>query len=279
MRSGSAAQLKALTVGFHPKALIKELAEGLLAHYADKPLVDAYDVYQHLMDYWSETMQDDCYLVSADGWKAETRRMLVKNAKGKEVDRGWVCELVPKALVVARYFAKEQAGIDALQVQLDGLGAELAVLEEEHGGDDGLFAELDKVNRANVTVRLREIKADKDAKEERAALTAWLELSEKEAGIKAALKEAEAALDTAAYAKYPTLSQDEVKVLVVDDKWLNVVGAAVHGEMDRISQGLTHRVKVLAERYATPLPALVDEVDVLAARVDEHLKKMGIVWK
>ena len=34
-----------------------------------------------------------------------------------------------------------------------------------------------------------------------------------------------------------------------------------------------------AERYATPLPQLLDEVATLAARVDEHLKKMGAVWK
>ena len=66
--------------------------------------------------------------------------------------------------------------------------------------------------------------------------------------------------------------------LVVDDKWLSAVGAATHGEMDRISQALTQRVKELAERYATPLPLLNDEVEMLAARVDEHLKKMGVVW-
>jgi len=82
------------------------LAEDLLAHYADKPLIDPYDVYQHLMDYWAETMQDDCYLIAADGWKAET--YFDKDKKGKK--KGWNCDLVPKALIVARYFGIEQAG-------------------------------------------------------------------------------------------------------------------------------------------------------------------------
>ena len=78
----------------------------------DKPLIDKYDVYQHLMDYWAETMQDDCYLIAADGWKAETYRVIEKDKKGKEKDKGWACDLVPKALIVARYFAKEQEAID-----------------------------------------------------------------------------------------------------------------------------------------------------------------------
>ena len=81
--------------------------EDLLAHYTGKPLIDPYDIYQHLMDYWAESMQDDCYLIAADGWKAETYRIVEKDKKGKEKDKGWACDLVPKELIVARYFAGE----------------------------------------------------------------------------------------------------------------------------------------------------------------------------
>ena len=80
-RETSAATLKALKAGCHPKQVIVALAEGLLAHYANKPLIDPYDIYQHLMDYWAETMQDDCYLIAADGWKAETSRIIEKDKK------------------------------------------------------------------------------------------------------------------------------------------------------------------------------------------------------
>ncbi len=130
----------------------------------------AYDVYQHLMDYWAETMQDDCYLIAADGWKAETYRIIEKDKKGKEKDKGWTCDLIPKALIVARYFAKEQAAIDQLAAELEGVTARLTELEEEHGGEEGAFADLDKVNKANVAARLKEIKGDKDAKDEAAVL-------------------------------------------------------------------------------------------------------------
>ena len=97
--------------------------------------------------------------------------------------------------------------------------------------------------------------------------------------MKAKVKETDEALDKLAHDKYPQLSVDEIKALVVDDKWLATLAASVHGELDRVSQTLTGRVRELAERYATPLPKITDEVETLATRVDEHLKKMGASWK
>jgi type I restriction enzyme M protein len=273
------ATLKALQAGCHPKEVIAALAEGLLAHYAGKPLIDAYDVYQHLMDYWAESMQDDVYLVAADGWKAETTRIIEKDKKGKEKDKGWTCYLVPKALIVGRYFDKEQAAIDQLAAEQEGATARLTEMEEEHGGEDGAFADFDKVNKGNVAARLKEIAGDEDAKEEAAVLNDWLKLNSEEADLKKRLKVAEAALDAQAYARYPKLTEAEIKKLVVDDKWLAALDAVIHGEMDRVSQQLTQRVKELAERYETPLPQMVSRVAELEARVNRHLGTMGFLWK
>src|SRR5207302_1531076 len=183
-RETSAATLKALQAGCHPKEVIAALAEGLLAHYAGRPLIDPYDVYQHLMDYWSETMQDDCYLIAADGWKAETTRVIEKDKKGREKDKGWTCDLIPKALIVARYFATEQAAIDQIAAELEGATASLVEMEDEHGGEDGAFADFDKVNKASVAARLKEIQGDTEAKDEAAVLTDWLELNDKEADLR-----------------------------------------------------------------------------------------------
>jgi len=275
-RQTSVATLKALQAGCLPKEVVAALAEGLLAHYAGKPLIDPYDVYQHLMDYWAETMQDDCYLIAGGGWKAETTRIIEKDKKGKEKDKGWTCDLIPKALIVARYFAKEQAAIDQLAAKLAGVTARLTEMEEEHGGEDGAFADFDKVNKANVTAQLKEIKDDKDAKDEVMVLNDWLKLNREESDLKKRLKEAEAALDAQAYAKYPKLTESEIKTLVVDDKWLVALDVAIHGEMDRVSQQLTHRVRELAERYETPLPQMVSYVAELEAKVNRHLQTMGL---
>jgi type I restriction enzyme M protein len=279
----TAKTLRKLKTDCHPKEVLVTLSEDLLAHYIGQPLIDTYDVYQHLMDYWAETMQDDCYLIAADGWKAETYRVIeTKKGKdgkpGKQVDKGWTCDLIPKTLIVARYFAKEQEAIDQLVVDLDGVTARLSEMEEEQGGEESAFSELDKVNKANVTSRLKEIEGDKDAKDEAAVLNGWLKLNSDEADIKKFLKEAEAALDAKSYAKYPKLTEFEIKALVVDDKWLAAINAAIHGEMDRISQALTQRVKELAERYETPLPQMVARVAELEANVNRHLKRMGFSW-
>jgi type I restriction enzyme M protein len=273
-RKSTAVKLKALKPGFHPKALIVELSEDLLAHYAGKPLIDQYDVYQHLMDYWAGTMQDDCYLIAADGWKAETTRLLVKNKNGKELDKGWTCDLVPKSLIVARYFAAEQAAITALEAELEGIAAEITDMEEEHGGDEGVFAELDKVNRANVAARLKEARGDENTEDEAALLYAWLKLSDRDAALERSIKEGEADLDAKAYAKYPTLTEAEIQTLVVDDKWFNDLEAAIHGEMNRISQVLAARVMELFERYEVPMPALVARVADLEQAANRHIERV-----
>ena len=127
--------LTSLKPACHPKTVIHDLAEDLLAHYTGKPLIDKYAVYQHLMDYWATTMQDDCYLVAADGWKADTYRIVETNKKGKEVDKGWACDLVPKQLIVNRYFAPQQAAIREQESALESLAAQMAEMEEEHGGE------------------------------------------------------------------------------------------------------------------------------------------------
>ena len=318
----TAKSLRALKTGLHPKELIAKLSEDLLSHYAGQPLIDKYDVYQHLMDYWAETMQDDCYLVADDGWKAETYRIIEKDKKGKEKDKGWTCDLIPKALIVARHFAKEQEAIDQLTAELEAVTARLAELEEEQGGEDGAFSELDKVNKANVAARLKELQRERqteslssfprrresstsnnldarfhghdgaasiaaetvvpysdDSAAELNTLLTWLKLNTDEADLKRRLKEAEVALDAKAYAKYPTLTEAEIKTLVVDDKWLDALDRDIHGELDRVSQQLTQRVKELAERYEAPMPQMVSRVADLEAKVNRHLQTMGFLWK
>ena len=96
---------------------------------------------------------------------------------------------------------------------------------------------------------------------------------------KARLKAAQEDLEASSTPSIRKLTEDEIKTLVVDDKWLATIAAAVQGELDRVSQTLTGRIRQLAERYATPLPELTDEVDDARRRVEEHLKKMGAVWK
>ena len=156
-------------------------------------------------------------------------------------------------------------------------------MQEEHGGEEGLLSDVinekGKIPKGAVTERLKEIKKDREADDERKVLNAYLDLMEKESAASTNLKEAQKTLDLKVAGKYPKLTDDEIKVLVVEDKWLATLESDMRTELDRVSQALTGRIKQLAERYATPLPKLEEEVEVLSAKVEGHLKKMGFAWK
>jgi type I restriction enzyme M protein len=383
--SKTRSHLKGFDKDGHPKQLIAAISESILNAFREVPLIGEYDVYQHLMDYWAETMQDDAYLIAADGWAAETHRVLeeVKSGarKGETKDRGWTCDLIPKPYIVARYFTKEQVELDDLQRQLETIGAALAELAEEHGGDEGILKDvssrsdareayiqaliavwnendpaacrqynvlMDQAREHETTLQtltdhthLSAIKGNKGKiilkavkdrlaatgdKAEQATLTKYLAADERhkartrkaaallstieahyqrrlaqdplpeeladlqitvryltlldeQSALKTRVKEADATLDKLAYDKYPQLTVQEIKTLVVDDKWLAALAAGVQAELDRVSQTLTERIRQLAERYETPLSQLTDRVDELSAKVDGHLKRMGAVWE
>jgi len=228
-------------------------------------------------------MQDDAYLIAEDGWKAEPYRVLeTKKNKdgtpGKTVDKGWACDLVPKALLVQHHFAAEQAELDKLTAELDSAQAAQTELEEEHSGDDAVFNGFDKINDKEVKSRIKEIGPAPDSAEELAVLKRWLTLSDQVSGLKKRIKTLDAELDAKALARYATLTVDEVKTLVVDHKWMAALDAAVHGELDRVSHALTGRLKELAERYGWRMLELTQKVSDLEARVAGHLRKMGFAW-
>ena len=283
----------------HPKALLETIAEDLLETFRQVPLLDAYDIYQHLMDYWAETMQDDAYLIAADGWwkGAQPREILrVKDKNNKLVwhephdylkgKQRFKSDLVPALILVARYFVAERDAMDALDNDLAALEQQLDEMREENSGEEGLLAEViegegdkQKITAKAVKARLKEIGDDPVYADERTAIEAYTDLLVSQTKAKTEQKTAQEDLDQKIDAKYPTLTEAEIKTLVVDDKWMPRLSAAVQGEMDRVSQTLTSRIRDLAERYATPLSKITEEVETLSARVDEHLKKMGAVWK
>lgn len=277
-KTETAATLKALEKGFNPKELIHNIAENLLAQYANKALIDKYVMYQHLMTYWFEVMQDDSYLITQDGWEAKTYRIIVESGKAKrKVDKGWTCDLVPKELVINRYFATEKEALEVLQAEKESVAAELVELEEEHSGEDGYFAEMERVNKGNVNARIKELKGETDTADELKVLKQYIALSDKQTETNRQIKEVEADLDKKLYAQYPTLTEKQIKQLVVNDKWMQSIESAIKEEIDHISQRLTNRVNELAERYANPLPVIDKEVEELESKVNAHLEKMGFV--
>jgi type I restriction enzyme M protein len=244
-------------------------------------------------------MQDDCYLIAAEGWKAGAQPREILQVKNKEKKLVWPephdfkrgkrrfkSDLIPAALLIDRYFAAERDAIAAIEAELAAIEQQLDEKKEVQGGEEGLLAEViegegekQKITAKAVKARLKEIGEDPDFADERQTLEEYAALLDRQVDARARLKAAQEDLEAKLDAKYPKLKEDEVKTLVVDDKWLATIAAAVQSELDRVSQTLTGRIRLLAERYATPLPKLTDEVAALASRVDEHLMRMGAVWE
>lgn len=272
-------QLEGFQARGNPKALIHSVSEALLGTFRTAPLLDAYAIYQHLMDYWVETLQDDAYLISADGWVAQPRRIQETDKKGKTRDKGWTCDLLPKPYVVARYLPTEQAELDARQAELESINNQITELEEEHGGEDGVFDGFDKINASQVKSRITEIGNDTDSEEELAVLQQWQQLTQKASSLKTTIKELDATLEKKTLERYTSLTEGDVKNLLLNDKWLARLKNDIQQEVDAIAQTLGNRIRELAERYETPLPRLEAEVAAWSAKVEQHLKRMGVVWK
>ncbi len=274
-----------IQAGEIPKAIIQRISEDLLDSYAQAKLLSKYDIYQLLMDYWAESMQDDVYVLVQDGWMAggQLRELVAK--KGEKLKESpdfqigknkYKAELIPPALIIARFYADEQAEIDELHAKLDAATQTLESYLEEHSGEEGTLAEAlndkDKVTKVSVTARLKvasdqeEVKALKQAKK----------LFDEEAKAKKQLKEAQDNLTQQVFLHYDELSVADIKTLIVQDKWLASLQAQVEAEIERVTQQLSKRVKELEERYAEPLPAIEASVAKLSDKVAQHLKAMGL---
>lgn len=267
-RAGVTPKLNAISTDTHPKALIKEISEALLAAFEKVPLLDAYDVYQRLMDYWDETMQDDAYMLVADGWKAV-------------LDDKPNTDLIPSSLIVARYFAAEQAAIEKLEAERDVATSDVETLVEENSGDESLLDEArtdaGKLTVKSVKARIKAIKDSADDKDEHDLLVKLLDLMEKEAAADKKVKDAVKALNKKVAEQYGKLKEDEVRVLVVEDKWLAKLVGDFSAELDKVSLSLTGRVRQLAKRYEFPIPSIENDVQAFQHRVLTHLKAMGFV--
>jgi type I restriction enzyme M protein len=243
------------------------------------------------MDYWTETMQDDVYLIAADGWIEaakprgiiEDKEKKIKEAPDLTIGRKkYKMDLVPPAFIVARYSAKAQAAIEALQVRQDTAARELEEFVEERTGEEGLLQDATndkgKVTKGSVKDRLKALEGEPESDDERDVLTRCLELIEAESEAAKAVNDAQAALDVQVLARYAKLTEIEIKMLVVEDKWLASIRAAIEGEVQRLTQQLASRIKELDERYAQRLPELEREIEAFSEKAEGHLMKMGLVW-
>lgn len=273
-----------LSKGFSPKKLIEELGNELLNIFnLDKSLVNAYDVYDCLMNYWSETMQDDCYMISSIGWEAQPYTPQPSSKKGENkkekkasIPEDIACDLLPVAIIIDEYFSEKRDIIIVTEESLSQKEVELLELMEDHSEeyfDETNFGNK-KLNDTNVKKRIKTLDKKVDA-EEIAVLQKYLNLKGDISITKKLIKELKYDLLTAIIVKYTKLSEEEIKRLVIEKKWFASLDSIFQVQMQHISQQITSKVSSLAERYEQTLFEIESEIVDLETKVANHLKQMG----
>ena len=282
--------LQSIAKGDNPKDLIHAIAEDMLERFESAPLVDKYEAYQRLMSYWADSMQDDVFIIAGGGWLAarelrEARRETSTDGKIKWLEDSsltvnrvrLVADVIPPALIIARFFPALKDALDTATARTEELGREIEEMAEEHGGEGGLLVDAvtDAGKLTAASVKAREKSGEADA-EEKPLLRQVSRLIAAESAAKRDVKEAEAELMAAVLRKYPELTEDEIRALVVLDKWLGDISAAIEAEVETRTEELTARVRVLTERYGQTLPQIIEELRELETRVAGHLEAMRV---
>ncbi|MCS3194056.1 type I restriction-modification system subunit M [Bacteroides thetaiotaomicron] len=269
---------------FNPKQMIEDMGDSVLEKFANSKLVDKYDVYDQLMNYCAETLQDDLYLIESDGWKVQTyvpqpiekkkkerAEEKLKKEKAAKTIKDITCDLLPVDCVVDEYFSTEKEKIAFLEEKLLSTETNLNELVEEYSDsylDASNYAD-NKLNKGNVQKRLK-IAEGKEAK----ILQEYINCSNIIAGYKKQLKDDNSDLLEQVLQKYTSLSEEEIKKLVTN-KWLVAFGNRLASEIQQVSQSLNSQLESLEERYEQTLSEINKEVELLETKVMQHLEKMG----
>jgi type I restriction enzyme M protein len=284
--------LAAIDADTRPNDVVATISDDLLARFKSVPLLDEYDAYEQLLTYWHDTMHDDVFLVMNDGWLgaakprktiedkdrklAETPDLVIGTGKNAEK---YKMDLLPPALILARYFAGEHDRVNGLTAVVLNASRAVEEYEEEHAVEDGLLAgamDDDKISKTTVAARLRVAKLEASDQGEIKALQQVTKRYDAEAAAKKAVKEAQATLDLATLKKYDELTEAEVKTLVLDDKWQTTIVGRMSTETEALTLSLVARIAQLGERYVQPVASLDDELAALTVKLSNHLEAMGV---
>ena len=272
-------KLEGLKKNFKPKELIENISKTILDHYSKFPILNHYRVYQELMEYWEDTFSDDLYQISETGWKAEIEKVFTVNKKGLQSDKGWKCDLLPKDLVISKFFNNEKNYIDELIYKIEECEDIKKFIEEENSIEDGVFLDFETINFKNINDRLKEIKENKNFKDEKDILNQWIENSKKLKQLKIDLKDKNSKLDKLVLDKFSQLDHDEVKDFVINEKWLPTLEKKILHLTHETSQFLIRRLHVLVDNYEKTLPELQQQTKDLENKIKKNFKEMGYSWE
>ncbi|EJB53526.1 type I restriction-modification system, M subunit [Helicobacter pylori Hp H-27] len=274
-----------LEPGFNPKTLIESVCSKVLKEFEKVEILDKYGVYQLFKDYYNEVLQDDWFLLSFNGFiSAKELRKLNplkdKNKKANYLEEPdfiiqktyYKSDLIPKHLIKQRFFEKETKELEELENALNEKEALLDEFIEEHSNEEGLFDGL----KINESVLKKELKNATDSEDKQILKTAleWLEAKNKALKMK---NKAYEELELKAFHQYKNLELGEIKVLIIQDKWLNSLKNALENKILKRINAFTSTLNEIISSYSNSLLELDKEVKESESKVLEHLKDLGLM--
>jgi type I restriction enzyme M protein len=284
--------LAAIAKNTRPNDLITTIGDDLLKRFKATPLLDEYDVYEQLMTYWHSVMHDDVFLIMHEGWVGAAKPRVAIEDKDRKLSEDpdlvigngkkaakYKMDLIPPTLIVARYFADEQAKLNELNTKAEAAAQATEECIEEHGDDEGLLADVindkGKLTQKAVNEGLKVAHTAED-KETIECFQKALSLLKAEGAAKKAAKEAQAELDFAILEKYGDLAEGDIQTLVLDDKWAATIRNRIAGEVASLTLALVSRIQELGERYTETVFDLDTKLAEIEAKVTGRLADMGV---
>ncbi len=274
-----------LEPGFNPKTLIESVCSKVLKEFEKVGILDKYGVYQLFKDYYNEVLQDDWFLISFNGFiSAKELRKLTplkdKNKKANYLEEPdfviqktyYKSDLIPKNLIKQRFFEKETKELEALENALNEKEALLNEFIEEHSNEEGLFDGL----KINESVLKKELKNATDSEDKKILKTALELLEAKNKALKMKNKAYEE-LELKAFHQYKNLEINEIKDLIIKDKWLNSLKNALENKIQKRINAFTSALNGIISSYSNSLLELDKEVKESESKVLEHLKDLGLM--
>ncbi|MGL2467008.1 type I restriction-modification system subunit M [Helicobacter pylori] len=274
-----------LEPGSNPKTLIESVCQKVLKEFEKGEILDKYGVYQLFKDYYNEVLQDDWFLISFNGFiSAKNLRKLTplkdKNKKANYLEEPdfviqktyYKSDLIPKNLIKQRFFEKETKELEGLENALNEKEALLDELIEEHSNEEGLFDGL----KINESVLKKELKNATDPEDKQILKTAleWLEAKNKALKMK---NKAYEELELKAFHQYKNLEINEIKDLIIKDKWLKSLKNALENKIQKRTNAFISALNEIISSYSNSLLELDKEVKESESKVLEHLKDLGLM--
>ncbi|GAA8375480.1 type I restriction-modification system subunit M [Helicobacter pylori] len=274
-----------LEPGFNPKTLIESVCSKVLKEFEKGEILDKYGVYQLFKDYYNEVLQDDWFLLSFNGFlSAKELRKLTplkdKNKKANYLEEPdfviqktyYKSDLIPKNLIKQRFFEKEAKELEELENALNEKEADFEEFIEEHSSEEGFFYEL----KINESVLKKELKNATDSEDKKILKTALELLEAKNKALKMKNK-AHEDLELKAFHQYKNLKLNEIKDLIIKDKWLKSLKNALENKILKRINAFTSALNTIISNYSNSLLELDKEVKESESKVLEHLKDLGLM--